>query len=315
MFGGNNKKSRRPIGVAVTPTGVRLAQVGKTADGIALTATGHALLPEHIGVGDSNYSRELGYAIHCALKSANFVGKQTVSAMPAESMHYKNIRLPKMPETELAQAVAWEAKERIVLGEPASVQYYYAGEVRQGQDKRCEVVLLAAKQSAIQAHVQGLTQAGLEPIAVDATGAALARVSSGHDRITFTVNVQEHHLEVVIADAGRVLLNKLLPLDVGGLNAADPKELAREVGLCLRYHTVTFRGEKPTQMLLTGEPAPEVLIEEMSAALGLPAFTLDQAGALAPNAGPGAATPHSPWAIAAGLSMRGLTAQTQRGAA
>ncbi|MFI4859736.1 MAG: type IV pilus biogenesis protein PilM [Phycisphaerales bacterium JB063] len=315
MFGGKNKNSRRPIGVAVTPSGVRLAQVSPTVDGYALSAAAFAPLPPVTKPGTTHDSKTLGHAITTALKQADFTGKQSVSAMPAQSMRYKNIRLPKMPESELAQAVEWEAKERIALGEPASVQFYNAGEVRQGQDKRCEVVLLAAKQSAIQAHVQALTQAGLEPIAIDATGGALARLSAPTGDVTFTVNLEPRHVEVVIASQGRVLLNKLLPVGEGDLASADLPELAREIGLCLRYHTVTFRGEKPEQILLAGEPAPQALLDAMSAALGLPSATFDQAGILTPAPSLRAQPPLNPWAIAAGLSLRGHAVQTQRGAA
>ncbi|MEM9415532.1 MAG: pilus assembly protein PilM [Planctomycetota bacterium] len=311
MFGGNNKKSRRPIGVSVTLAGVRLAQVSPTADGYALSATAFEPLPESLSIDDANYGRELGYALSAALKQANFTGKQCVSAMPPESMHCKNIRLPKMPEAELAEAVTWEAKERIVLGEPASIQFYSAGEVRQGDAIRNEVVLLATKCSNIDAHVQGLTQAGLEPTAIDATGAALARISAGLGNTSFTVFAGTKSLEVVIARGGRVLLNKLLPVGEAGLDNADTAELAREIGLCLRYHTVTFRGEKPASILFAGEPVPDALVNAVTQALGIPATSLDEASGFSHHAN----ETLSPWAVAAGLSMRGLAAPAMRGAA
>ena len=315
MFGGNNKKSRRPIGVAVTPQGVRLAQVNTTGGRYQLTASAYAPLPEGCQPSDSDYAHALSGAIHIALKQAHFTGKQAISAMPAESMHYKNIRLPKMPDAELAGAVEWEAKERIMLGEPASVQFYNAGEVRQGSDTRCEVVLLATKESAVQSHVQGITQAGLEPIAIDATGAALARVCSHEGPTTFAVHAGQSTLEVVIANQDQVLLNKLLPVGEGGFDNADPEELAREIGLCLRYHTVTFRGDKPEQVVLTGEPTPAPLADAIASALGLPVVGLEKTAGFEGNTPTDPRNSIGPWAVAAGLSMRGVAAVAKRGAA
>lgn len=311
MFGGKRNTSRRPIGVAVTPEGVRLAQAGPPGEGTPLTATGFAPFDGQDACS-AGYDQRLGEAIECALKQARFVGKRCVSAMPAESMQYKNVRLPKMPEPELASAVAWEAKERVMLGEPASVQFYHAGAVQQGQDERSEVVLVAAKQSAVDAHVRGLSKAGLVPVAIDATGAALARVAASTGDTSFIVFAHRTMAEVVVARQSRVLLNKLLPLEEGGIAATPPQELAREIGLCLRYHTVTFRGEKPDRILLAGDVAPAPLMEAIQSALGLPAVPLHEAVALGtPTADESADT----WAIAAGLSLRSPAESAKRGAA
>ena len=300
MFGGKNKNARRPIGVAVGLREVLLAQAGPGGQGDAMIASAHAPLPEGAAPGKPGYDEQLTHAIGQALKQGPFSGKLAVSAMPAASLLYKNVRLPKMPEPELDQAVAWEAKERVVLGEPAAVQFYYAGEVRQGQDARCEVILLAAKQSRVDEHLRGIVGAGLTPTAIDATGAALARSVTQQDETTFTIFTDTTHIEVVIAQAGRVLLDKLLPLSEGGIEQSDPAELAREIGLCLRYHSVTFRGERPEQVALRGAPMPAALSEAIAAALGLSLVDAGDAGR---------------FAVPAGLSLRQQDAQTKRGAA
>lgn len=303
MFGGNNKKSRRPIGIAVGHGEVLLAQAAPIGSGekeAELVASARAPLPEGAAPGKPGYDEQLTKAIGQALRQAPFTGKLAVSAMPAATLQYKNVRLPKMPEPELAQAVSWEAKERVILGEPAAVQFYYAGEVRQGQDARCEVILLAAKQSRVDEHLRGVVGAGLTPLAIDGTGAAIARSVTQHDETTFTIFLDQTHAEVVIAQAGRVLLDKLLPLGPGGAEQADPSELAREIGLCLRYHSVTFRGDRPAQAQLRGEPMPPAFSEAIATALGLELVDTGEAGR---------------FAVAAGLSLRQPDADKKRGAA
>ncbi len=316
MFGGNNQNTRRPIGVAVTETGVVLAQAGRPgADpsaGYTLAAQAAALFSAAIKPGDAGYDAVLADAITAALKQDRFVGRQCVSAMPAESLRYKNVRLPKMPEHELPQAVAWEAKERATHSGPSATQYYYAGEVRQGHDIRCEVVLLTATQPAVDAHVRGLTQAGLRPEAIDANAAALARAATPCGQTNFILQVGEHALEAVIAQGERVLLNKLLPAS-DGLDQADHAELAREIGLCLRYHSVTFRGEKPGRLLLTGQAAPEPLVQAIRDALAIDVLPLGEA--MPDSTGTPGQCLDTCSAVAAGLSLRSAAAQTLRGAA
>jgi type IV pilus assembly protein PilM len=60
------------------------------------------------------------------------------------------------------------------------------------------------------------------------------------------------------------------------------EELAREIGLCLRYYSVTFRGQRPGKVkLLGGEAADPVLLGVLNAALaiqveaGRPLFSVD----------------------------------------
>jgi type IV pilus assembly protein PilM len=85
-------------------------------------------------------------------------------------------------------------------------------------------------------------------------------------------------------------------------------ELAREIGLCLRYYGVTFRGNRPTHGKVVGGLAQPWLAEHVGAAAGL-TLTLDN-----PLAGIdlSAVRDQIPvgtegrWAVAAGLALRGL---------
>lgn len=92
------------------------------------------------------------------------------------------------------------------------------------------------------------------------------------------------------------------------LEALQPSfgELAREIGLCLRYYGVTFRGSRPERAQLVGGGATPWIAAALSAASGL---TLDIGGVLGPIdlsdvrdvVRPGR---EGGWAVAAGLSMR-----------
>ena len=311
MFGGKTNKTRAPIGVAVTPTGVYLAQVDRagapgTPGAYTLAASASALLPAGITPSDTGYDDELARTVTTALMSADFKGRAAVSAMPAESLNYKNIRLPQMPDTDLSKAVAWEAKERAAPGVPTANQFYHAGEVHQGQDTRCEIILLSAQQAQVDAHIRGLTQAKLRPVAIDATAAALARATALSDETHCILHLGDRTIEAVIAQGPRVLFNKLIPAEDIGPNADN---LAREIGLCLRYHSVTFRGNKPGRVLLAGQPAPEPLLAAVRETLAVEVSPLHN-----PFNGT-AAEPLGAFAAAAGLSLRDTPAQAKRGAA
>ncbi|MEA2736645.1 MAG: type pilus assembly protein PilM [Humisphaera sp.] len=88
------------------------------------------------------------------------------------------------------------------------------------------------------------------------------------------------------------------------------EELGREIALCLRYYSVTFRGQRPNKLrLLGGEAADPMLLGVLNAALsipveaGRPLFSVDTSGMEASDR----MGFMSEWALAFGLSLK-LTA-------
>ena len=87
---------------------------------------------------------------------------------------------------------------------------------------------------------------------------------------------------------------------------------AKEVMLCIRYYGVTFRGHPPEQLILTGGDGLEPRLDETLAEQCKIPVTFEQQGpAAALLKGIQAAIHRGPWplpcwAVAAGLSMRGL---------
>jgi len=88
---------------------------------------------------------------------------------------------------------------------------------------------------------------------------------------------------------------------------AETGELAREVGLCLRYYSVTFHGRRPEAILLAGGGAADPLLARVLAEdAGLaatPALPLGS-GVITGSSDLTASGPHaSDWTLAAGLAQ------------
>lgn len=96
-------------------------------------------------------------------------------------------------------------------------------------------------------------------------------------------------------------------------------ELVKEVTLCLRYYGVTFRGHPPEQIILTGGDGLEPKLGEvMEKVCKIPVLFDDNAATLgrligqiqrALNRTPG---PAPSWAVAVGLSLRGIVGRSSR---
>ncbi|MCD4831222.1 MAG: pilus assembly protein PilM [Anaerohalosphaeraceae bacterium] len=94
-------------------------------------------------------------------------------------------------------------------------------------------------------------------------------------------------------------------------------ELAKEISLCFRYYSVTFRGQRPEQLVFAGSEAYEqTLIEALKKHLGIdvevpePLRGFDLSSADFPSDKRG---PLCEWAVAVGLSMKGMDFQSKGG--
>ncbi|MEO0474755.1 MAG: hypothetical protein AAF085_02120 [Planctomycetota bacterium] len=306
-FGGKIKGTSNPIGVALTAKDVCLAQ--SVAGGFVFE---REPLSEDVAISDPNFHTETQRAIATAIRRGKFAGKQAVSALPAELLRYKTLRLPPMPEEDMAQAVAWEAAERFQLTENQSLQHYRAGTVNQGNEQREEIIMLAAENNAVYDHASAVKNAGLQPTAIDATAAALARVLGSEGRSTLTIHLDETIAEIVGHRGDQVIFDKPIELSREG-DTIDVAALTREISLCVRYLSVTFGVHKPDAAWLAGQGVTENLAMQIGEALQCQVKTADQAPALSGLGLPGPNP--AQFCVAVGLASRHQKGSAQRGAA
>ncbi len=177
MIGWNLARSTPPIGVDIGRQSVKLAQFDRVdASGTArVIATSRQPLPAGLSPKDEGYHQWVTSAVKAALDRGAFVGRRCVSALPTCCLTIKNLRLPTMPADELRDAVNWELRDRLKANAEVVVQFLRAGEVRQGEDVREELIALATETPFVEGHVESLCQAGLAPLAVEVSMTALAR--------------------------------------------------------------------------------------------------------------------------------------------
>jgi type IV pilus assembly protein PilM len=345
---------------------IRLLQLERRGDGFAVSAAGACALPPDVTPTHAEFHHATGQTILKLIGAGGFVGADVVSCIPAEKVQYKNLRLPAMPADELKAAVQWEAAERLSkVGKQSITQFFHAGEVRQGEDLREEIILMAAPTDFVEAHVEMLTRCGLRAHALDVVPGALARVMLRIGGDPDAIDVQTRvaidigwgATKVLILHGRRIVFFKLLEIggkhfdhaiadhlgvsegearalrhrtqnpvmegaEAGSTPAEDERierallsslrpiasELGREISLCLRYYSVTFRGPRPDgAMLLGGEITRPGLIELLSDSAGIAMHLGDPLSSFDCSAVDrmfrGEAD-RAAWAVAAGLSLR-----------
>jgi type IV pilus assembly protein PilM len=374
-------RNRSPIGLDIGSSHIRMIQLEKQGASWSVAAAASARLPDDLPLQGPVRTAALTQTIQDMRVHHPFQGRKVVSALPAASVQCKNLRLPRMPREELTAAVEWEASDRLHLPiDSLRLQYLDAGEIRQGEELRHEIILLAASHQDIEEHLQVLCSCDLTPQAIDSTPTALARcISGGHDlpadvQTQVVLDVGQTNAKITIVRQGRIVFFKII--QIGGntfdhalaqqlqlplteasqlrksclkqmdRDASDASsgevlfgvskrenvsravyeslrgcvgDLAREVGLCLRYYSVTFRSRRPDTLILTGGEAGQTHLPQLladGAELAVQSCeTLDQLDWSRVPGGAPAEVPVGSWAMAAGLAMRSDSLLSIKGAA
>ena len=298
-------------------------------------------------------------AIGELLRGGHFRGRSVVAALPRQIVQVKNLRLPQMPQSELASVVQFEAQNLFSFErEQGHVEFLAAGEVRQGSELRQEVIVLGARGADVDRFVEALHNAALvvdsldaEPCALYRTVARFVRRRDDEQEVHVLIDLGMQRTQVLIGkgreisffksiDTGGARFNEAVSQKVGitleearalrrrlGVAAGDAghdpvrqavfdatrsimEDLAKEISLCLRYYSVTFRGQRPNKVrLIGGEAYDPQLLTILSTALNVPV----EAGRLLYSVdcravkGMDRKSPSAEWALAAGLALKRAT--------
>ncbi len=317
----------QPIGLDIGHDGVKMLQVETVGQTLAVVA---AARQPFAAPARENPELRLASAVDLIrqmFRQGGFSGRRVVTAVPREILHVKNLRMPLIPQHELAAAVRFEARNIFPFDtDKAHIQILPAGEVRQGIDVRQEVIVLAARHEDVNAFVEQIHRCGCVLESMDVEACALYRsqerfirrredeqdvnilVDVGYRRckivigrgrdISFmkSIDIGSQHLHEAVSrklgitmDEARALRRRLIEAAPGpGLSLdavrrdsvrqavfdatrSTMEQLSREIALCLRYYSVTFRGQRPAKLrLFGGEAADPLLLGVLNAGLSIP---------------------------------------------
>jgi type IV pilus assembly protein PilM len=100
------------------------------------------------------------------MRQAGINAKQVISSVSGEPIIVRYIQLPQMPDSELMEALKWEAEEYI----PFNIDEVNLGSAVLGKTEdgsKVNVLLVAAKKDLVNEHVETIRAANLEPVIVD----------------------------------------------------------------------------------------------------------------------------------------------------
>ncbi len=207
-----------PIGLDIGASSIKMLQLTDVGRQPVILAAEHR---EITGAG-SDRAEFLRAAISEALRYKPFRGRDVVLSLGSGEFQMKNIRLPRMPASDLASAVAFEAEERFGFGSNAAqIRHIPVGEVRHGDEVKEEVIVLAAHNEVVDERLALLDSLKLRAVAIDIAPCAVARSFSRFLRRDEDANSINVFLDIGYRGTAVVFLRGmeiafLKLLDIGG---------------------------------------------------------------------------------------------------
>lgn len=107
-------------------------------------------------------------------KAAKVSPSKVVTAVSGDAVIVRYIKLPFMTEDELRNVISYEAEQHIPLSiDQVIIDFHILGEIEEDNQKKLEVLLVAAKDEFIDEHVALLKAAKLKPAAIDVDSFAM----------------------------------------------------------------------------------------------------------------------------------------------
>lgn len=169
------------------------------------------------------------------LQAGKKIGSGTiVTLMPGKDLTIRSLTLPKMPFSELREAVRWEAKRHISYPvDAAQIEYIIVNEKREGEVEKYDLVMVAAEQGKVLDQLIPFREAKIKVSAVDANALALRNIlrlrEIPADANTLVVDIGAGKTEINIFKGGTLRFSRCI--ESGGLDMTRAIADALAIGL------------------------------------------------------------------------------------
>jgi type IV pilus assembly protein PilM len=175
----------------------------------------------------------LAQCVRELLAQGGFQGRRAVIALPAASMFFQHLRLPKMDEAALKKTLPWEARGKLPIDPThALLRHHIAGEVFQEQETRTEVILMAASRDLVHNYLATASRAKLDVIGMNVEPKAIVDCFAHIYRRKSDVEVTNCFIDIgftstraVIARGSHILFARSIPLGGDHLSRAVSTQL------------------------------------------------------------------------------------------
>lgn len=204
------------VGIDVGVGTIKVVSVSKNSSGgLVLDAIGEVKNPRPNWLSENKGTEEIAAAIKTLLWDLKLKSKQVVCCLSEDEVISRIIHLPPLKESEIRDALKFEAETFIPYPlDQVSIDYEKIEEDEMG---RLTVFVIAAKNSLVQSYIKLFKNVGLELLALESPAVSMRRlINNTIPTISgiIVVDFGEKYLDVVSLNKGNIYFAR--SLSVGG---------------------------------------------------------------------------------------------------
>lgn len=213
----------QPIGLDIGHDSVKMVQLAVHEDRVKVLAARRT--PVNADTAADHREREQAEvsAIRRLLADSPVQGRRVISALAIDKLKITSLRLSEAERPQADRCLRKEAAERFGLDSQSdTINYIYAGSVRQEDAVKDEYILFAANGETINSHIRIIEEAGLTPVAIDAPPCALFRTfertmrrQEDRERTVIFIDVGSRFTTVVFGRGSEICFVKQIPVGIG----------------------------------------------------------------------------------------------------
>ena len=170
--------SKNIYGLDIGSSAIKLIQINRGKSGLELTDFFIEELPKGIQPG-----YEVVKEILKKLILKHKIQGNVVASIGGDTVNIQTIRIPFMPEEEIAKALRWEAQDELSIDlNSTSMDYIVLGEADKSGTRQFEVLLITVPKSVVAELVNSIRDIGLNPHAFEPPALAVVE-AFGSDKL------------------------------------------------------------------------------------------------------------------------------------
>src|SRR5262245_36532037 len=227
LLGSLIKSKTAPIGVDIGSSAIKLAQVAWEDGKPRVVGAAYAQVPTELRADPKARVEHFIETVPGLLSKGDFRGRRAIIGLPAWCMHLQRVRVPMLAEQEIKQAIQFELMDKLPFHPSrALIRHLVAGEVYEDNDRRAEVIVLAARRDLSDTLIAAAGKAKLQVVGVNAEPLAIAaslapaQVQSPATGARAYIDIGSTSTRVYIAAARKIQFARAVAVGVTQLDIA-----------------------------------------------------------------------------------------------
>ena len=211
---------------------IKAVELKKKGQDYKLLTLGEIKTPVNLNSQAKSDKITIANAIKKLVGEAKISTNQVVFSLAETDVFTQVVDFPYLSKTELAAAIDFEAEQYVPVPlSEVKLEYLVISSQPTGQDKSMKVLLIAARQSAIDHFIELIELAGLQPIALETQVLALTRlVNSIFGKGNFMLLELGHSVSnIVVIQDHKIILTRTLKTGGEAFTRAVASELSMEL--------------------------------------------------------------------------------------